>query len=58
MAKKKDVPQHGDRIMVFKEQWLKLILAKKKQLEIRGRALKGGKYWLGQGGRIHGSVVI
>ena len=55
---KKDAPQHGDRILVFKEQWLKLILAKKKKIEVRGRAFKGGKYWLGHKKQIPGSVVL
>ena len=48
----------GDRILVLKEHWLKLITKKKKTMEIRGRAVKGGKYWLGYKGVIRGKAVL
>ena len=51
-------PQPGDRIMIFKEKWLKLILKREKTMEIRSRALKGGKYWLGYKGLIRGMAVF
>ena len=37
----------GDRILVLKEPWLRLLLSGEKTLEIRGSRLKGGRYFLG-----------
>ena len=51
-------PQPGDRIMVFQEHWLNLILKKKKTMEIRGKAFKAGRYWLGYKGFIRGIALF
>ena len=40
-------------ILVFKEEWLRRILAREKTLEIRGRRLKAGAYLVGCKGRIY-----
>ena len=45
-------PRLNDRILVFKPQWLSLILAREKTLEVRGRAYRAGRYYLGSGGVI------
>ena len=58
MAKRGKSPKPGDRIMIFKERWLNLILKKRKTLEIRSRALKEGPYWLGCKGIIRGKAVF
>ena len=51
-------PQPGDRILVFRLHWLNLILAGEKDLEIRGRNLSGGRYWLGCRGTIFGRAIL
>ena len=51
-------PKAGDKIMIFKDHWLSLVLKKRKTLEIRHRALKPGKYWLGHKGVIRGVAVL
>ena len=51
-------PQRGDRILVFRAHWLNLILADEKDLEIRGRNLSSGPYWLGCGGMIYGNCFL
>ena len=48
----------GDRILVLRPHWLNLILAGEKTLEIRGRNLSAGTYWLGARGVIHGLAVL
>jgi hypothetical protein len=40
-------PQTGDRILIFKPQWLALVLSGRKTLEVRGVAYKSGSYYLG-----------
>ena len=40
-------PNVGDRILVLKWHWLELILNNSKTLEIRGVALRKGRYFLG-----------
>ena len=52
------MPKAGDRILIVKEHWLKLITQRKKTMEIRSRALRGDKYWLGYHGKIKGRVVL
>ena len=52
------LPREEDKILILKEHWLNLILSRRKTLEIRGRALKAGKYWLGCRGFIHGKVLL
>ena len=51
-------PRQNDRILVLREPWLRMILAGEKTLEIRGRALASGQYWLGCAKTIHGAVVF
>ena len=51
-------PQRGDRILVLRPHWLNLILAGEKTLEIRGRNLSAGNYWLGTRGMIHGFAIL
>ena len=51
-------PQHEDKILVFRRQWLDLILARKKTLELRGKMLAEGPYWLGCKGQIQGKVTL
>ena len=51
-------PSPGDRILVLRPHWLNLILAGEKTLEIRGRNLSAGNYWLGTRGMIHGLAVL
>ena len=52
------VPQLGERILVLRPNWLELIISGEKTLEIRGRNLCAGKYWLGCRGRIDGRAVF
>jgi len=56
MAKRR--PRTGDRILILKEKWLKMILLKKKTLEVRSRPLKSGHWWLGCKGFISGEALI
>ena len=51
-------PQAGDRILVFRPHWLELVLRREKRLEIRGRRLSAGRYWLGCRGTIYGIAVL
>ena len=44
--------------MILKDHWLNLILGGRKTLEIRGRALKAGKYWLGCRGVNRGEAML
>ena len=47
-------PKRGDRIMIFKETWAKLILSKTKQMEVRSRCFEEGLYWIGCNKKIIG----
>ena len=51
------IPQHGDRILIFKEPWLKLILKGEKKMEIRNKGLTGS-WWLGCKGEIRGKAIF
>ena len=51
-------PKHGDRILVVRPHWIRLILSGEKTLEIRARNLSPGKYWLGSRGVIYGRVKL
>ena len=51
-------PQRGDRILVLRPHWLNLILDDEKDLEIRGRNLASGPYWLGGRGTIYGHCFL
>ena len=43
-------PRSGDRILIFKPEWLRLVLSGQKTLEVRAAAYKSGKYYFGTGG--------
>jgi hypothetical protein len=45
-------PKPGDRILIFKPQWLQLVLSGQKTMEVRGAAYKSGKYFFGTGGSL------
>ena len=51
-------PKHGDRMLVVRPHWIRLILDREKTQEIRGRNLSPGKYWLGSRGVIYGRVQL
>ena len=51
-------PSEGDRILVFKEEWLQKVLSKQKTLEIRNKALQAGSWWLASKGQIHAQAVF
>ena len=51
-------PAPGDRILVVRPQWMRLILAKEKTYEIRGRPLKAGEYFMGHRGLIQARIVL
>ena len=51
-------PKPGDRILVVRPHWIRLILSGEKTLEIRARNLSPGKYWLGTRGIICGRVKL
>ena len=51
-------PQDGERILVFKEGIIQTILGKQKSLEIRGRKMKAGSFWLGCKGQINGKALF
>ena len=48
------LPQSGDRILVFKSEWIMRIMNGNKTLEIRGRRLRPGFYWIGSKGEGEG----
>ena len=50
--------ESGERILVFKEHWLRQILTREKKLEIRGFALKCKEFLLGSNGKIHGRIRL
>ena len=50
------VPAPGDKIIVLKWHWLQLILDRSKKMEIRGLALRRGRYFLGFKKNIYGWV--
>ena len=49
-------PQKGDRILVYKEPWISLILDQRKKMEIRCMPLSAGTYFLGMQSRILGVI--
>ena len=40
-------PQQGDKIMMFKDKWVKLLLNKTKKMEVRSKPFEEGIYWIG-----------
>lgn len=53
-----DKPRIGDRVLVLREPWLMKVLTGEKTLEIRSRACRLGRTWLGREGKVYGSVDI
>jgi len=51
-------PRLGERILVFKPEWLALILSGDKSIEIRGSRLQEGEYWLGCRGDVLGRAYL
>lgn len=49
-------PTAGDKILILKWQWLQLVLDRSKRMEIRGLALRRGRYFLGFKKNIYGWV--
>ena len=49
-------PVVGDRILALRPEWLALVLAGRKTLEVRSRRLRPGRYFLGCCGYISGHV--
>ena len=52
------LPREGDKILVVKQPWLDLILTGLKTMEIRGKALRSGRYWIGYRGIVYGRVSL
>ena len=51
-------PRVGDRVLVLKEAWLRMILDECKTMEVRGARLREGDCWLGHRGVIKGRACI
>ena len=51
-----NTPRTGDKILVLKWHWLQLILDRRKTMEIRGLALRRGRYFLGFKKNVYGWV--
>ena len=51
------MPQQGDRILMFKQPWLDMVLSGRKVLEIRSRALTGS-FYIGYKKNIYAKVVF
>ena len=51
-------PKPGDRIMILKDEWVKLILSGAKTLEVRSRRYKEGSYWIGCKEKIRGKCTL
>ena len=52
------MPHNGDRILVLKQNWLALVLAGKKTMEVRGKRLKAGAVYFGWKGTIYASATL
>ena len=52
------MPHNGDRILVLKQNWLALVLAGKKTMEVRGKRLKAGAAYFGWKGTIYASATL
>ena len=50
-------PNRGDRILIFKEPWLSMVLEGRKTMEIRSQPFSS-KYYLGYKKRIFGVMTI
>ena len=51
-------PRTGDIILVFRPQWLSLVLSGRKTLDVRGTGYKSGRYYLGSGGVIYAQAHL
>ena len=51
-------PVIGSRILVFKPQWLALVLSGKKILEVRAQCYKAGRYYLGAHSTIYAEAQL
>ena len=51
-----NAPRTGDKILMLKWHWLQLILNRRKTMEIRGLALRRGRYFLGFKKNVYGWV--
>jgi len=40
-------PRQGDKIMMFRDKWVKLLLNKTKKMEVRSKPFEEGRYWIG-----------
>ena len=58
MVKLPQFPQEGDRVLVLRQPWLDLLLRREKRLEVRGKRLKSGVYFLGMKGLIYGCALL
>ena len=52
------MPHNGDRILVLKQNWLALVLAGDKTLEVRGKRLRAGRCFFGCKGAIYASAAL
>lgn len=52
------MPVVGDRVMVLKDEWLRMILNGTKTVESRGQKARLGHVWLGSDGQVLGSAKI
>ena len=52
------MPHNGDRILVLKQNWLALVLADNKTMEVRGKRLKAGAAYFGWKGKIYASATL
>ena len=50
-------PRSGDRILMFKEPWLSMIIDGRKKMEVRSKPFSG-KYYLGFKKRIFGMMIM
>ena len=51
-------PRDGDRILLLKQNWLALVLAGDKTMEVRGKRLRAGKCFFGWKGTIYASATL
>ena len=51
-------PVIGSKILVFKPQWLALVLSGKKILGVRAQCYKAGRYYLGAHGTIYAEAQL
>ena len=51
-------PSPGDKILIFRPQYLQLVLGGAKTLEIRGAAYKPGLYYFGSRGQIYAMAKL